>query len=67
MKASNYRDRTDDELKQVCEDTQKELFDLKVKMGVGDSSEQPLMLRSLRRDLARIKTVLKERELQNNV
>lgn len=66
MKVSSYRDRADDELRQVCQETSKELFSLKVKKGVGDTSEQPLRVRTLRRDLARIKTVLRERELKSD-
>ncbi len=60
MKAANLRDQTDDELRQMYEDTRRELFDLKVRKRVGDSPEQPLKIRSLRRDIARIRTVQKE-------
>lgn len=62
MKASNLREQTGEELQQLLEDTQRELVDLNVKRGVQDSSEQPLRIRSLRRDIARIKTILTERE-----
>ena len=64
MKAMSLRDQSTDELRQVYEDTKKELFDLKVKKGAGDSSEQPLKVRTLRKDIARIKTVIRERELK---
>ncbi len=62
MKASNLREQTSEELQQLLEDTQKELVDLNVKRGVQDSSEQPLRIRFLRKDVARIKTILTERE-----
>ena len=65
MKASNLREQTDDEVRQLFEDTQKELLDVKLKKGWGDSAEQPLRVRTLRRDVARIKTIIRERELKN--
>ena len=65
MKASNLREQTDDELLQLFEDTKKELFDVKLKKGWGDSAEQPLRIRTLRRDVARIKTTIRERELKH--
>lgn len=61
MKAVKLREHTDDELQQLYQDTRKELFDLRVRKGTGDSSEQPLRIRVLRRDIARIETVLGER------
>lgn len=67
MKASNLREQTDDELRQLHEDAHKELFEVKMKKGWGDSAEQPLRIRSLRRDVARIKTVMRERELNKDV
>ena len=67
MKASTSREQTDDELRQLSDDTQKELFDVKIKKGWGDSAEQPLRIRTLRRDVARIKTMMRERELKKNV
>ena len=63
MKAENLREQTDDELRQELKDTQKNLFDIRVKRRTGDASEQPLRIRSLRREIARIKTVIREREL----
>ena len=66
MKAENLREQTDDELRQELMDTQKNLFDIRVKRRTGDASEQPLRIRSLRREIARIKTVIRERELAGN-
>jgi len=64
MKAVNLREQTGEELTQLWEDTTKQLIDLKVKKRTGDASEQPLRVRQLRRDVARIKTVMRERELR---
>ena len=61
MKAAAIREQTDDEVRELLRDTTKEFFGLKVKKGMGDSSQQPLRIRQVRRDLARIKTVMRER------
>ena len=63
MKASNIREHTDDELQQLHRETARALSDHRVKMGMGDESEQPLLIRERRRDVARILTVMKERGL----
>ena len=61
MKASSFREQTDEELRQLRDDTKSELFQVKMKKNTGGSAEQPLRIRALRRDLARIETVLGER------
>ncbi len=61
MKASALRDLSNDELLQERDSLRKKLFDLRIKKGAGDSSEQPLLLRSVRRDVARAETIVKER------
>lgn len=66
MKALNLREQTDEELAQLQVDTTRQLFMAGIKRGQGDSSEQPLLVRTLRRDVARIKTVIRERELEKN-
>jgi large subunit ribosomal protein L29 len=66
MKAKDLRDQTREELVQVCEEAAKRIFDLKAKKGLGEAAEHPLKIRLLRRDFARIKTVLREQELKKN-
>ena len=66
MKAASLREQTDEELRQLQEDMEKELFDLRAKHGAGQGGEvSPLRIRVLRRDIARIKTVFRERETAN--
>lgn len=60
MKAIKLREMTGDELAQQLADSERELFNLRVRKSTGQV-EQPLRLRTLRRDVARIKTILKER------
>jgi len=66
MKAAKLRDHTDEELQQMARDTVQQLFDLRVKKGSGDSAEHPLRVRLVRRELARIKTIIRERERKAN-
>lgn len=62
MKAKKLRDQNVEELRQLCVETGKQLFDLRTKAAMGEGGEQPLKIRTLRRELARIKTVIKEQE-----
>ncbi len=66
MKAAKLREHTDEELRQVHDDVSKELIETKVRQGWSDGAEQPLKVRTLRRDLARVKTVIKQRELNKD-
>ena len=61
MKAKELREQTEDEVLQALREATRALQDFRARKGVGDASEQPLKIRALRRDVARIKTVLKER------
>ena len=66
MKARSLREQTDEELAQVMRETSKTLFDLKVRKTTSEASEQPLKRRTLRRDIARIKTLMRERKAEGN-
>ena len=63
MKASKLREQTDDELRQLCDETRKSMFEMRAKQGIGEASDHPLRIRNLRRELGRIKTVMRERRL----
>ena len=52
---------SDDELKSKITDSKKELFDLRLKQSTG-SLEKPSRIRELRKNVARMKTILAERE-----
>jgi large subunit ribosomal protein L29 len=62
-KASELRDLPVDEIKQRLTDTKEELFNLRFQNATGqlDNYKQ---LQVLRRDIARIKTILREQELR---
>ncbi len=55
---------TDDELQRALEDMREELFNLRLRRRTGQLSN-PLVLRTLRRRIARAMTVLRERELDH--
>lgn len=61
MKAAKIREQSDQELAQMLADSSKELYDLRLKKGSG-AGGQPLKVRFLRRDVARLKTIIRERE-----
>lgn len=67
MKALKLREQSIEELQQLRNDTRKEILDIKMKKGTGDSSVgQPLRVRTLRRELARVETVIREQELKKH-
>jgi large subunit ribosomal protein L29 len=60
MKARELRELTDDELQQKEKDLADQLFRLRFQQAVGQV-ENAMKLRTLRRELARIKTVRQEK------
>jgi large subunit ribosomal protein L29 len=62
MQAREIRDWTTDELQERLSDAYRELFTLRREWGLG-RLEDGNRLTALRRDIARMKTILREREL----
>jgi large subunit ribosomal protein L29 len=60
MRAKDLRDLTTEELRQRERECAEELFRLKLRKNTGQL-ENPMRLRLLRRDLARLKTIQHER------
>ena len=60
MKAADIRELSVDELRAREKDLDDQLFRLRIQKSMGQL-EAPAKLRTLRRDLARIKTILRER------
>ena len=60
MKASEYRAKTDEELQKELGDLHREAFNLRMQKGTGQLS-RPSQVKEVRRNVARIKTVLNER------
>jgi large subunit ribosomal protein L29 len=63
MKESKVRDLSIIELEQKEKDLSEELFNLKFQLAVGQL-ENTMRITQVKKDIARTKTVLKERELQ---
>ena len=61
MKAKDVRELTADELAAKREEARKELFNLRMQQASA-RLEKPSRIRDLRRDIARMETVRKERE-----
>lgn len=60
MKAAEVRELSVDDLQSKVHDLSDQLFRLRVQKSMGQL-EVPLKLRTVRRDLARIKTILREK------
>lgn len=63
MKARELRELTQEEVILKKEEVEKELFNLKIRQATRQI-DNPLKLRILKRDIAKINTVLKEHELR---
>jgi large subunit ribosomal protein L29 len=61
LKIKEVKDLSTEELKQKDISLVEELFRLRMRRGSGQL-ESPAMMKNLRKDIARIKTVLRERE-----
>lgn len=61
-KSSDLRGLSDTELQGQITENERALVDMQFKKAVGQL-ESPAAIRTIRRDIARIKTILREREL----
>ena len=59
MKANEIKGKSEQELKDLLVDLRKEQFELRMQLGTGQLTE-PHKLRQVRRDIARVKTVLNQ-------
>jgi large subunit ribosomal protein L29 len=62
MEATKWREMQSDELEQKVKELTEELFNLRLQLAMG-VAKNPARVGQARRDLARAKTVLREREL----
>ena len=62
MKVFELREKTREELKDILNGLHRELFNLRLRRGAQELPN-PLRLRTLRRDIARVRTILHEDEL----
>ncbi len=64
MEAKKFREMSADELAQKRHDLKEEIFHLQLRRSTS-RLENPMKLRQTKRDLARVETILRERQLQN--
>lgn len=62
MRAEDIRELTDDEIETRIAELAEERFRLRIRSAT-QTLEDPLRLRSLRKDVARLKTILRQRQL----
>ncbi|MBS4197871.1 MULTISPECIES: 50S ribosomal protein L29 [Lederbergia] len=65
MKANEIRDLTTAEIEQNVKSLKEELFNLRFQLATGQL-ENTARLREVRKEIARMKTVIRERELEVN-
>ncbi len=66
MKISEIRELSNEEINAKLKETKEELFNLRFQQATGNL-EKPSRIRDLRHTVARLKTVLRERELKEEV
>lgn len=64
MKANKIHDMSVNELEQKLVELKGELFNLRFQMATGQL-ENPMRVRDVKKSIARIKTILRERELKS--
>ncbi|PWM51592.1 MAG: 50S ribosomal protein L29 [Clostridiales bacterium] len=63
MKVEKLRDLSTNELVRKVDSLKEELFNLRFQMATGQL-ENPMRIKELRKDIARAKTILREREIK---
>ncbi|MCJ7753973.1 MAG: 50S ribosomal protein L29 [Thermoanaerobaculales bacterium] len=65
MKAKEIRDRSNDELRKALGDLEEQLFKLRFQKSTGQI-ENPIKIREVRKDIARVLTVINERQTEGS-
>ncbi len=65
MNAKEIREKTAAELKDTLDSLKKELFHLRFQDAI-NQLENPMRISAVKKDIARVKTVIREREIQEN-
>lgn len=66
MKIKEIREKSPVELQKLLKDLQKELFHLRFQLAI-NQLENPARINTVKKDIARIKTIQRENELKNSV
>ena len=65
MKASEIRSRSVQELNEKLSDLKSELFNLRFQLAI-NQLDNPMRVSAVKKDIARVKTVLRENEINNS-
>lgn len=66
MKALEIRELTQEELLSKLKDLKAELFNLRFQLAI-NQLENPMRIKAVKKDIARVQTILRENELENSV
>lgn len=66
MKAKEIRDLSAAELQRRMDELKTELFNLRFQLATGQL-DNPMQIKRVRKDIARVQTIIRERELNINV
>lgn len=66
MKMEEIRDLTEIELSEKQDELKAELFNLRFQLAI-NQLENPMRLKAVKKEIARVKTVMRERELKESV
>jgi large subunit ribosomal protein L29 len=64
MKAAEIRSMSNEELNNKLKDLKAELFNLRFQLAI-NQLENPMRISAVKKDIARVKTILRENELKN--
>ncbi|HHZ12575.1 MAG: 50S ribosomal protein L29 [Caldicoprobacterales bacterium] len=64
MKANRFRELSDEELQERVAEYKSELFNLRFQLATGQL-ENPMRIKEVKKDIARIKTIIRQRELNS--
>jgi ribosomal protein L29 len=67
IKAKELRDKSADELKAILLDTRKILFELSNEMQLSKESTNRDKIRTMKKDVARLLTVIKQKDVSSNL
>ena len=66
MKISEIKTLTNEDLKNKLKDLKSELFNLRFQLAV-NQLENPMRIKAVKKDIARVQTVIREKELSGKV
>ena len=66
MKPSEIRNLSNEELQKKLSEFKSELFNLRFQLAI-NQLQNPMRIRAVKKDIARIKTIIRERELKSVV